>query len=481
MRASWTSIVALLLAGACDEPTAGPASMCVAAEGRVVAAVDGELSAITSPTLAGDALVFGVGEAVLTAYHVDECGAGTRVRIAGPELELTTVFALATAAGPLAVGHAHATGLVLVLDRLAVAGVDAPREVARLDVAGPAGWHRWDGGMLLWDGPLGTDAAAPLAGDGQPTSALLWFPAADGGPAARLTDDAVWLAAVEGTPGRFVALTDAGALLEISDGAAEVLQTGVRRVSLAGDGAQLVWQELGDGERERVFLRDLARGEDLPLGWNEFAALGWARGVSPTPRFLPGSWVWTDEAVGLVGPAGTLVRAFARADGARLRRPPPHVAVDGEVRRGGERFFLTAQRESTRVEVAWDPRSGAADEWLRAPAQAGRVLRPERVRDGVRYYEGDPQGGRLWLRRFGAAAPELLQPAYSLDLRELPDGRTVVAVPDAAPGTSRLLVLEVDGGREVLATGVSRWSAHGDRVVYAVTTGEDAGIWTVTP
>jgi hypothetical protein len=441
-------VAVLLAASACDDG-AQVADACSGAAHQVVDRGEMALTEASAPSLAGDHVVMLAG-APATAFAVDACS-GEATALAGEGL--SGVFALTSEVGALALGHRQPSGEVLLLDRLDEPGIDEPRVIAALDPI-DSGWFRWPDGLLLWSGPLMRDTPG--------TSQIFLYPGAAGpdGPATRVAEDVVWLA--RGGLDAFVARTADGELLHVHAGAATRVHPHVHSAGMAPDGAQVVWQAAAGGWTLRTFATDA----DVQLGGVDAAT---QRSAGPDAE----SWRWTDDAVAAIDADGALVAAYDRVTGARLEVPPAHLTARDDV--PGPLLFVTAQVTPERVELAWDPRTGALTEWYRGPDV---TLRPQRADDaGIRYH-ADP--GRLWSHRSGRAT--LLQGDASLDAISLADGRTLMSLtnPDE---THRLILLDAAGATgRTLADGVSRWSLTADdppRLAYAVSVGPDTGVWVV--
>lgn len=448
MRPPLVVLALALAASACDdgEPAA---ELCDGGARQVVTSDEMALSEASAPSLAGEHLVVLAG-APASAHAVDAC-TGAAEPLAAEDL--SGAFALTGEAGALALGHRQPTGEVLLLDRLDVPGLDAPREIARLDPT-DSGWFRWPTGLLLWNGPLLRDTPGPAQ--------ILWYPGPGGPlqPATPLADDIVWLA--RGGQDAFLARTSAGALLHVHDATVTPVHPQVRRASLAPDGAHAAWLDRSGS----MTLHTLATATSVDLGAHDIVTL---RSAGPEPD----TWRWTDDALAILDVHGAVIAAHDRATGSRLADPPQHLAAREST--PGDLLLLTASISPERVELAWDPHTGASFEWYRGPDLA---VTPQQVDAGVRYHVA----GQLWLRR-PDHAPELLQPEASTDAIALADGRTLMALQDP-DDTRRLILLDESGAHATpIAAGVSRWSVTVDdppRLAYAVSAGDDAGVW-ITP
>lgn len=444
MRSSLVVFAGLLVGSACDDGEVDAAA-CPTSGHRVIDGEAVQLSWVTAPSLAGEHVVFASGMPG-PVFAATTCG-GAATLLRGEELG--GAFALTGEEGALALGHRVQAGEVVLLDRLDVPGVDAPRVIATLDPI-DSGWFRWPEGLLLWSGPL--MRGAPEG------SRVFVYPGPEGPlrPAVELASDVVWLA--RGGLDGFALRTASGELMHVQDGAATSLHASVRSAGLAPDGAHAAWQDVNGGWT----LHSLARGEGVPLG-----PTAKARSAGPDAA----AWRWTDAAVAAIDANGGLIAAYDRRDGTRLADPPGHGVVRAD--EAGPLFFLTAQVAPERVELAWDPHEDALTEWYRGPDVG---LHPQVTAAGIRYLA---EPGSLYLHRPGRV-PTLLQAEASLDALALADGRTLMSL-TAADETHRLVLLDASGAQaRTIAEGVARWSVTAEeppRLTYAIASGPDAGVW----
>jgi len=420
-----------------------------------------------------------VGERVLLAgnhspgvsvFMAERCGDGVPEQVVGPELGLDWIHIIETAAGDLLIGRRRATGELVHVDRLDVPGRDTPQTIRAFEPGDGVlrGTRLFGGGLMMWTGEF---FLAPVLRPDSPRTALEFYPGPGGysAPPVLVAEELVWFDTW--ADDRLYALNASGELLTFDAlGEPRLQQAGVRAVSLAPDHKQLVWQALGDGAREPVYLRTLATGVDVALGVLDLAEVPNA-----------GDWLWTDEALALVGPAGTLVRAYARVDGGALPRPPQlEVYRYGGLHPGRDLFILLGVEAFEMVGLAWDPVADTVIEWHRgAPADIPIV---ERTPDGLVYGVWDPApgAGRLWRSRLDGRRAELLVRGLNLfGTVGLPGGRVLVELEGQAPGAARLVVIDAQGRSELLAREVGTWGFGRDReeILYTRVDGPDAGVW----
>jgi hypothetical protein len=419
-----------------------------------------------------------------TLYTAERCGDGIAEQLVGPELGLDRAYVVETGAGSLLFGVSETTGEVLRLDRLDVPGRDTPQRLAAYDddnqLRSTAGM--FGGGLLLIEQLREHGDLRPLP---EPANRfnLRFYPGPDGldAPPVMLAADLSWFGPRQGD--RLYALTTAGELLRIDGpGDIEVLQTGVRALSLAPDGTQLAWQARDDAPNEPVYLRTLATGADVQIGVNDVVSSAW----TPLYEFRSrGDWIWTDDALALVGPERTLVRAHARHDGALLPPPPVHLTPYGtrEYNPGQDLFLLLTVDAFEEIGLAWDPVAGTVDEWYRGEfTEYGPNV--SRVPDGLQYFiwgSVDPEHAELWFDRLDGAPAELLladfSPFYDTQLL---DGRILRRLHADSTAGRRLVMFDpADGSRELMARDVGTWGFNEDftELLYTRVDDTHASVW----
>ena len=373
----------------------------------------------------GDHLLFtfdGPDDPARTFWHTSRCGGEVEEFTSLPP-GLQPNSLAATDAGPV-VYALDPDGKVFLVDRLDVPGFDAPREVSgipaiRLVLPGffPTSDRRYATFFNVNDGGQGWSAA----GIGAVTTALFTHagdpdvPALQVGAAVVNTfyfDDHLIVHDDDGTVRRFDPRT----------GASTTLLTGVRHVSLSPDTTRAIWQELGDDQSERVFLRDLDSGIDREIAVNDFAQQSWSRlppeaNVDTSPR--AGSWTWTKDGAfaALRGPDDTLVAAIRTDTGAPLEIPA-HIQHGTSLTR---HFTLILADPTDSVDAVWDPASGNVRVWHRG------LVAPKYVHDDATAAEyflpdfKDALDGRLVRVDLATGTSTEILPRYSWHSSRLAD------------------------------------------------------------
>ncbi|WAS98088.1 hypothetical protein [Nannocystis punicea] len=148
----------------------------------------------------------------------------------------------------------------------------------------------------------------------------------------------------------------------------ELLLAGVRYFELSPDGSRLLWQPLGDGGSEPVYLRDLDGGDDLQLGSNTHGAQSWhpaENNSGPVYRRV-GTWSFTlDGAYALqIGLDGSFAAAV-RTDTGEPVEVPAHLYPEDLVVQLSHVLGLRLGDPSQTVAALWDIETGEVREWYR--------------------------------------------------------------------------------------------------------------------
>lgn len=438
-RVSSSACALLFFIAACGDDTAGAPESAVcpadaptrlwAAPADQAPALNGHLQDLT---LIGDTLYFRWGTDIPTwrMYAADLCG--DEVVALDPTEDLVDRFMLSGTddLGRVAFGLRERDGAVVRLDRLEVDGIDEPVEVGRISDHELMGWSGGAHAMYFTTTPERDTSWVPSAAGVGAQPLTLWrLGGAPGDTLERLPGEFVLVGfsnSYAGEPagaGPVLTLTDAGELRVYDLQGDEVAAIDpVRHVQRAPGGTRVVWQQLGDGEVESTFVRDLATGTDIELTANAHTATSWGR-LDYTQR-LTGTWHWVDDDwLGLVGPDGTLVAVHDAATGA---------APSGD--------------EET-VAALWNPRDGELFEWYRQPSIYEFIRLP--VIDGDDWYylrndQNSPNRGSWWrIDRTTGAWTELL-PTLGVPFHELGDGRYVTALENSDREFVRLAVVDLD-------------------------------------
>ncbi|WP_096332211.1 hypothetical protein [Nannocystis exedens] len=488
--------VLLFLAPACGDDTAdGPESAVCPADAptRLWASPADQAPALNGHLqdlfVAGDTVYFRWGADIPTwrMYAADLCG--DEVAPVDPTADLVDRFMLSGTddLGRVAFGFRERDGAIVQLDRLEVEGLDDPVEVGRISDHDLMGWSRGAHAMYFTTTP-GRDSS--------------WVPSAAGVGAQPLT---LWRLGgepgdeLERLPGEFVdigfsdpfagepagagpvfTLTDAGELrvYDLQGDEIAVIEQ-VRHAQRAPGGARLVWQQLGDGEVESTFVRDLATGVDTELTANAHTAASWGR-LDFTQR-LTGTWHWVDDDwLGLVGPDGTLVAVHDAATGEALEVPAHTEVLTGSTH--GFWLRMPSDPDET-VAALWNPRDGELFEWYRQPSTYEFIRLPMIDGDDWYYLRNDQNSfnrGSWWrIDRTTGAWTELL-PTLGVPFHELEDGRIVTSLENSEDAFVRIAV--VDPATDVYTTlaedvvyGFAYVPEHG--VYYLDAEGPDLGLW----
>lgn len=464
--------LALSLAPACSDDAAPGA--CGEVPELVMKFEPGQLAGARRPYQTGEQVTLTVRgpSGSIARYTGERCGDGVPEQIVSAELELDQASTITTHAGPLSFGYRSQTGELLRFDRLDAPGDSQPIRILDPSLGGYSGTALLGGGLLLWEGLDNVHAQPPLAMPDSARVTLQFYPGPGGfaAPPVALADDLVWFDFFGGADSLY-ALNAAGDLLAITGiGDHEVVQTGVRTLSRSPDRTQMAWQAQSDGGSEPLYLRTLATGTEVSLGVIDPGVIA--------------SWLWTDDALALIGPEATMVRAHARQDGALLPPPPSHIpgAGFGSYRATRDLFILFTAEPFAQVGLAWDPLADTVVEWYRGP-QTGDFPSIYPVAEGLRYteYALDAQYPSLWLNRLDGRPAELLVPAYDrFEAVDLPDGRIVMPLVATDEGARHLVLIDPsDGSVELLVRDVGSWSLGRDfaEVLYIRVDGPNAGVW----
>lgn len=317
----------------------------------------------------GDHLLFtfdGPDDPARTYWHTSRCGGEVEEFTSLPP-GLQPNSLAATDTGPV-VYALDPDGKVFIIDRLDVPDFDEPREVSgipaiRLVLPGffsitsrryVAFSNAKDGGQGWSAAGIGAISRALFTHTGDPD-----VPALQVGAAVINTfyfDDHLIVHDDDGTVRRFDPRT----------GASTTLLTGVRHVSLSPDTTRAIWQELGDDQSERVFLRDLDAGTDIEIAVNDFTQQSWGR-LPPGANIDgdAGRWTWTKDGAfaALSGPDSTFVAAVRTDTGAPLEIPAHAYHRDPLT----SHFTLILADPTDSVDAVWDPASGNVRVWHRGP------------------------------------------------------------------------------------------------------------------
>jgi hypothetical protein len=421
-----------------------------------------------------------------TYWRVDRCG-GEPEHYVPLAAGLHNVTAIDTADGKLLYANDDA-GEHVILDRLDVPGFDARRPVAGLpgerfrmytDFARPeyVAFNRFS---VKGDGysaaGVGTDLYSMYTHAGDPDVPALHL--GDDIVAWRMVGERLFVHHDDGTIERVVPTT----------GAREVELTDVRLMGpLGADERRLIWQELGDGVSERVYLRDLDAGTDVEIVVNDFAAVSWQH-VPESDAGVVGTWRTTADGdfAALVGPEGTLVAAIDVATGEALAIPE-HVGLGPSWGLALDGFILLLPDPEQRVSAVWQPATGDVSVWHRGDARA-RLTRFDG--DHVEYIVNDSHDsnlGTLWRLDLATGdARELLSDVRSawqfdeshyfvtLDLKMVYDDD----FSHYAFYTEDLVIADVDTGELLrLADDVADYRRDGDVLMYLDARGREPGVW----
>lgn len=482
-----------LLGFACGDDSAGPESaVCLgdvptrlwAPPGEERPQLNGHLQDLF---LVGDTAVFRWGRDILDwrMYASDLCG--DEVVALDPAPDLVDYFRIATHGelGVIAYGYRRRDRAVVLLDRLEVEGTDTPVELARFadeELEWVASGARSTYFMTTRDRSREFFPAAGLGGMGF----SIWRHAgAPDDALERLPGEFVQVVFASGddsapSEGPVLTLTEAGELRVYDVQGAEVAAIDQVRYALRSPGgSRVVWQQLGDGVVEPVFVRDLESGVDREVSPNPHTAASWGR-LDVKQREL-GTWAWAgDDYLGLVGPDHTLIAAHDAATGAALTIPE-HTAVLSAWSVGFW-LLLPADADET-VGALWDPKSDELFTWYRQPA-AYPFLRPPQIQgDEWRYLLLDQVGlnrGSYWRIDRGTGEWTELLPTLGVPFVELDDGRLLTALENDNDHYVRLSVVDPDTKRYTpIAANVnsSFVLAPGRGVYYLDSEGADMGLW----
>jgi hypothetical protein len=497
---------ALLLAlAACHDDTAGPPApapegiACPLTERVRLASPPGDFKPADlyyALHRVGDHLLFtfdGPDDPARTYWHTSRCGGEVEEFTSLPP-GLTPYTTVATDSGQV-VYALDPDGQVLILDRLDVPGFDAPREVPglpaiRLVLPGffPTSDRRYATFFNVNDGGQGWSAA----GIGAVTTALFTHtgdpdvPALQVGAALVNTfyfDDHLIVHDDDGTVRRFDPRT----------GASTTLLTGIRHVSLSPDTTRAIWQELGDDQSERVFLRDLDAGTDREIAVNDFAQQSWSR-LPPGANIDgdTGRWTWTKDGAfaALSGPDSTFVAAV-RTDTGEPLEIPEHIQYGLPLTR---HFALTLADPTDHVDALWDPASGNLRVWHRSPvtpryvyddATSAEFLLPDRT---------DTLDGRLVRIDLATGTSTEILPRYSWysgrladDLYLYREQRGYILLEEFSDGGGWFATVDdlafADPATQLytpIADNISALALVPDEALYILDAhGEDPGVWAV--
>lgn len=269
-----------------------------------------------------------------------------------------------------------------IVDRLTVPGDDPLRRVqglppTRMKAYGayPYAWAEGATYVLFYDLIHDPDRKLREAAGVNSDRSRLYIHAGDPDvPALHLGDAVVQLSL---THDRLLLLHDDGDLERVDphSGGRERLLSDVRSFSASPDGNLLIWQAMGDGIAEPVYLRRLDSGDDLEIAVNDFNDLAWSPVASS--HGIVGTWTWTEDsaAAALLGPDGDLVTAIRADTGAPLD-VPEHLQVshtDNPVSR--HEFNLRLPDPDINVEALWNPLTGELRVWYRGPSAGPTLLR----------------------------------------------------------------------------------------------------------
>lgn len=152
------------------------------------------------------------------------------------------------------------------------------------------------------------------------------------------------------------------------------LLTGVRHFNLSPDHTRLIWQALGDGVTEPVYLRDLDTGDDREIATNDFADLSWQHAPAPAHGII-GNWHFTADSghAALMGPDGAFVAAFDIDTGAPIAIPE-HLHLSPSYYANPPYISLTLPDPEDTVEALWDLATGDLRVWYRGDAERPILL-----------------------------------------------------------------------------------------------------------
>ena len=401
----------------------------------------------TDPKAAGAALSV-IGDRLLVRWEalgtesgpgdifvIDPCGPTTEILAPGA-LGIGSVDVLKTPDGLVVYGLGDEQRTLYRLDHFETPGIDGPQAIFRFD-GYASGFPYAD--LLAIHVQGAPNFGWQAAGIGSKPGELWIFHHGDTAP-TRVAVDVVAHRYFLDDDGSLAALvlTDAGVLswYEPFPGPGEVLQTGVRYAKMTPDRRFLVWQVLGDGVAESVFLRDLDTGEDVELTVNDFVveSFGKSSAEGPSADYV-GTWVAPDDssAVALIGPDTRILRAFLTSTGAALD-VPEHQPFAGEfygIYR--DTFELSLPDPSENVAALWTPRTGDLMVVYRGPDSIDFV---DRHADGFEYRRttvalGQPADNfSLWALDRISGRSTLVLPRAGSWIHTLDDDRLLYGVSD---------------------------------------------------
>ncbi|WAS90233.1 hypothetical protein [Nannocystis punicea] len=478
------------LGAACDEPASGqcpaevPTRLWASPPDKVP-----ELNAHLADVFeAADTVYFRWGRDPFEwgLYASDLCGDEV-VRL-DPDEALVDRFLMSRTAdfGLVVFGYRRDDAAVVQLDRLEVAGIDVPVEVGRFvgeKLAGQAypGVH-----AVYFTSTREPDGEQlPAAGVGSRPLTLWRLGSQPGDLLERQPGEFVHVDFTDPFidqplgAGPSLTLTDAGELhLYDLQGVEVAAIDQVRYAQLAPGGSRAVWQQLGDGEVEATFLRDLATGIDRELTANTHTAVSWGR-VDSEQRET-GTWHWVDDDfLGLVGPERTLV-AVHDAAGATLD-VPAHTRVLAASPHG---FWLELSSDADETVAAlWNPRDDELFEWYRQPSKYRLVRLPMIEGDEWHFLLDDQDNynrGSWWRIDRTTGAWTKVLPALGVPFYELADGRFVTALENSDSLFARLAVVEpgTDHDTTIAEDIVSQFAYVPEYGVYYLdAVGDGLGLW----
>jgi len=408
-------------------------------------------------------------------FQRDLCG-GEPERALAADHGLSWPFIAEGPAGPLLFARDE-EGQVYFADRLDVPGADTPRPLARVTLAGAVSTHFSErGGFDLEAFQHDKDRAIGAAGLGGNTGEIWVHTGRPEDDLELLAADVVSATLSTSEPDRWILFDDGDLSLIDRDTLEETpVRQGVRSFLHAwrGDRPFLLYQAIGDGAEEAVYLLDLTDQSQVQVTTNPFTAKSF--GQDPEHPSA-GRWI-SSPVLGLLGPEGTIVQAF-NAETLDPITVPKHVGLAG-IATVRHVLGLRLEDPTDHVYAIWDPAADTLTEWYRGPEEPQRAT----WRDGEIRYELPNADDTRRLLAFDPAtgARRTLVERLGLLREEFDDGAILHTLPLADDELARQVVLTdpSTGQTTELVARAHDVQFGSDLLFYVDTDAETPGVWAM--
>lgn len=485
-RLAICTLAALLLA-ACGDDTALPddaPETCPLGEDTTLVLAVPDLTGVEDPSLtfhyhATDTRLRWSRQASsdvgVEVFQRDLCG-GEPERVLAAERDLRWEFSVKGPAGQVLFARDE-QGRFYLVDRLDVPGADAPRPLTPVTLEGLASVQFPEiGGFDLEAFQQDHDRAIGAAGLGGNTGEIWVHTGRPEDELALFAVDVVSATVSSSEPGRWILFDDGDLSLIDRDTLEETpVRQGVRSFLRVwrGDRPFLLYQEIGDGKEEAVYLLDLADQSQVQVTTNTFTALSF--GQDPDHRSA-GRWI-SSPVLGLLGPEETIVQAFD-VETLEPVTVPKHVGLAG-IAAGRHVLGLRLEDPTDLVYAIWDPAANALTEWYRGPEEPQRAA----WKDGEIRYElpNADDTSRLLVFDPATGARRTLVERLGHVHEEFDDGAILHTLPLADDELARQVVLTdpATGQTTELVARAHEVQFNSDLLFYLDTDAETPGVWAM--